>query len=100
MGLQVWYGIYSQSKARAPLWKGVNVNQVAQTVPGNEGPRKMQKNRKIGVEKQTATKERGKEKKQMAIFDKETRQIRYGMVFINNQRAALWKGESYPYPSS
>ena len=38
------------------------INQVAQTVPGDKGPIEMQKNRKIGVEKQTATKERVKEK--------------------------------------
>ena len=38
------------------------INQVAQTIPGDEGPIEMQKNRKIGVGKQTATKERAKEK--------------------------------------
>ena len=31
------------------------INQVAQTIPGDEGPIEMQKNRKIGAEKQTAT---------------------------------------------
>ena len=64
-----WYGMVFINNQRAPLWKGeipipikLIINQVAQTIPGDEGPIEMQKNRKIGVEKQTATKERVKEK--------------------------------------